>query len=256
MKKKISLLLCILLAVCCFTGCSNKGNNTEYDKETLEAYSETIINGFSNFQETDFQYFEEASEFWLNYYLSVEIQLPISAEDFVGMMGSWQAAEEECGKYVSHGDFVIEQKSDGFVVTASAKYENRNADISFTFDEKYNMESMDVSAKYSMGEILSKAGMNTLLGMGTVFAVLILLAFLISLMKYIPVVMEWFEKKGKSSEATVSQENVDAVTEIADEMDDLELVAVITAAIAATEETSTDGFVVRSIKRRPSNNWM
>ena len=37
--------------------------------------------------------------------------------------------------------------------------------------------------------------------------------------------------------------------------DDLELVAVIAAAIAAAEGTSTDSFVVRSIRRRPSNKW-
>ena len=38
--------------------------------------------------------------------------------------------------------------------------------------------------------------------------------------------------------------------------DDLELVAVIAAAIAASEgAASTDGFVVRSIKRSSSNKW-
>ena len=37
--------------------------------------------------------------------------------------------------------------------------------------------------------------------------------------------------------------------------DDLQLIAVITAAIAAAEGTSTDGFVVRSIKRRSNNKW-
>ena len=38
--------------------------------------------------------------------------------------------------------------------------------------------------------------------------------------------------------------------------DDLELVAVISAAIAASEgQTSTDGFVVRSIKRANKNKW-
>ena len=38
-------------------------------------------------------------------------------------------------------------------------------------------------------------------------------------------------------------------------VDDAELVAVIAAAIAAAEGTSTDSFVVRSIRRRPSNKW-
>ena len=38
-------------------------------------------------------------------------------------------------------------------------------------------------------------------------------------------------------------------------MYDTELVAVIAAAIATAEGTTTDGFVVRSIKRRKSNKW-
>jgi predicted house-cleaning noncanonical NTP pyrophosphatase (MazG superfamily) len=37
--------------------------------------------------------------------------------------------------------------------------------------------------------------------------------------------------------------------------DDLELVAVITAAIAASEGTSADGLVVRSIKRARNSQW-
>ena len=48
---------------------------------------------------------------------------------------------------------------------------------------------------------------------------------------------------------------VAAAVEEAEEMDDTELVAVIAAAIAAAEGTTTDGFVVRSIKRRKSNKW-
>ena len=39
------------------------------------------------------------------------------------------------------------------------------------------------------------------------------------------------------------------------DLGDEELAAVIAAAVAASEGTSTDGFVVRSIKRRKSNKW-
>ena len=48
---------------------------------------------------------------------------------------------------------------------------------------------------------------------------------------------------------------VEEVSEEQDMTDDTELVAVIAAAIAAAEGTTTDGFVVRSIRRRPSNKW-
>ena len=47
----------------------------------------------------------------------------------------------------------------------------------------------------------------------------------------------------------------EAVTNVLQPVDDLELVAVITAAIAAQRGTGSDGFVVRSIRRRPSNLW-
>ena len=100
---------------------------------------------------------------------------------------------------------------------------------------------------------MQKAGLNTLLGMGTVFAVLLFMSFLISLFKYVPMLINKKEEK----EEPVQKEAVAQVVNASDEaeMDETELVAVIAAAIAAYEGTTTDGFVVRSIKRRKSNKW-
>lgn len=106
--------------------------------------------------------------------------------------------------------------------------------------------------------------LNTLLGMGSVFAVLILIAFIISCMAIIPKLME-----GKKSAAVkppvaapaaapVKKAEAPVVQPAAKEelVDDLELVAVITAAIAASEHVSTDSFMVRSIKRaNTKNRW-
>lgn len=255
MKKKISLLLCILIMSLSFAGCSDKDNAATYDEATLTSSAEFIISNFSSMDDATFESFETASDFQLDYTM-MGTGLKISGEDFVGMIGSWKAAEEECGKYVSHGDYEVEVKSDEFVVTTTAQYKEREATILFTFDENMAMKSMDVSAKFEIGEILTKAGLNTLLGMGTVFAVLIFLAFLISLIKYIPAIIEG-SKSGEKQLVTESKpEPVVLDSQVVEECDDLELIAVITAAIAAQEGTSTDGFVVRSIRRRPSNNWI
>ena len=65
-------------------------------------------------------------------------------------------------------------------------------------------------------------------------------------------------KKSKKKDVTAgTEETAQAdITEAADNVtEDEELVAVIAAAIAAAEGTTTDGFVVRSIRRRPSNKW-
>ena len=81
----------------------------------------------------------------------------------------------------------------------------------------------------------------------------IFISFIISLFKYI----NKFENRNKAkNEASNGAQGVDnAIAQIVsseeqdEEVDDLELIAVITAAIAASENTSTDGLVVRSIRK-------
>ena len=243
------------MLVLSLAGCSAKGEEgTKYDTAQLEQMSEFIISTFASMSAEEFDQFDTLSEYQLNYTMMTS-GLSIDASDFLGLISSWEAAEVECGKYLSHGEFEVEIKSDSVVVTTLAQYEEREAEIAFSFNEDSFMESMDVSAKFTMSEILVKAGLNTLLGMGTVFAVLIFLAFLISMMKYIPAILDKMTKKPQPVEAAPKAAAPVVEEVVVDETDDLELIAVITAAIAMQEGTSTDGFVVRSIRRRPSNNW-
>ncbi|EKC45177.1 Sodium ion-translocating decarboxylase, partial [human gut metagenome] len=90
---------------------------------------------------------------------------------------------------------------------------------------------------------------NTLMGMGTVFLVLIFISLLISCFKFIPQIMDKLSKKSSVVEKPEVVEEI-SETVTANEEDDSELIAVIAAAIAASEQTSTDSFVVRSIRRR------
>lgn len=100
-----------------------------------------------------------------------------------------------------------------------------------------------------------KALMNTLIGMGTVFLVLIFISFIISLFKYIN------QADAKKPVEAISIPTppapvIEETEEIEEELaDDTELVAVITAAIAAYAGTSSEGFQVRSIKRAAKSAW-
>lgn len=101
-------------------------------------------------------------------------------------------------------------------------------------------------------DTMKQAGLNTVLGIGIVFIVLILISFIISLFKYI-------NKIGapKKEEVKVA---APAPVEVVEEdvTDDLEIVAVITAAITAYEESmggSAEGLVVRSIKK-VNKKWL
>lgn len=104
-----------------------------------------------------------------------------------------------------------------------------------------------------MADILVRGLLNTLLGMGTVFVVLIFISFLISLMKYIPGLVEKFSGKKKAEEIVQVPAPVALVAEEEEPeelADDQELAAVIMAAICASANiASVDKLVVRSIKR-------
>ena len=165
---------------------------------------------------------------------------------------------------------------DGYVARIPAVFEKRNAEFSVIVDEDLaNITSITISPEYTTGEKLSKAGMNTLMGMGVVFLVLIFISWLISMFKYISV----FEAKMKQKKAPAPSAAPAAVPAPApaavpapapaavpapapaaapaeEACDDTELVSVIAAAIAASEgRESADGLIVRSIKRVPNRNW-
>lgn len=89
-----------------------------------------------------------------------------------------------------------------------------------------------------------------MMGVGIVFIILIFLSCLISLFKYVGKLSGEGKKEEKKASAPAP-----AAAPVVEETDDLELVAVIAAAIAAAENTSTDSFVVRSIKKVNKSKW-
>ena len=133
-------------------------------------------------------------------------------------------------------------------------YEKRELCMTFVLAYDYETKQVElvdtgVDLVYTMGEKMEKAALNTLMGMGTVFVVLILISLIIYCFRYISVLSD------KMSGREKKQEKQPEVPQTAGQpgqalTDDLELVAVISAAIAANEGTSTDSFVVRSIHRR------
>ncbi len=245
----------------CFTACgsSQKDEETEYNKATIEQTAEFMIEYCTNADQNMVKEFRNMKELNLDFQL-IQSGIPITAGSFVGALDTWEAAVDECGEYESHGDYVHEITNDGYLLSAEAKFKDRKATISFIFDEQSYMETMTVDAKYSVAEILAKAGMNTLLGMGTVFVVLIFISFLISRFKIIPTLFGPKKKEEPVSAAASTAAAAPEVT-VTPETDDTELIAVIAAAIAAAreeagmDEASAGGFFVRSIRRRPSNKW-
>ena len=182
-----------------------------------------------------------------------------SGDDFTtSAMQSWQSSKDELGsKKDKNGETSVTLKDDQYTVTVPVKFEKADANFVYVFDSTGTPVSLSVDVQYGMGKTLQRAGLNTLMGIGTVFVMLILLSLLISLFRFIPnpeakkAAEAKAAKKVKEAEAAAAAPAVQAAEE--NLADDGELVAVIAAAIAAAEGTTTDGFVVRSIRKVKRN---
>lgn len=163
-------------------------------------------------------------------------------------MDAWVSAKDELGEFEETEESEVEFSDNQYVVTVPAKFEKADAEFVYIFDEQGNPTSMSVNVQYPLSVNLERAALNTVMGLGTVFVMLMFLSFVIYLFKFVPALVEG--KKKETAEIPAAAPAVPAAAPVVEtQTDDTELIAVISAAIAAAEGTSTDGFVVRSIRK-------
>lgn len=231
------LALTLAMSVCAFAA----DTVTEDETANYKSAAETLISQIAGFSDE-------------------EIENYLAQDDAftTATMESWKSVKDELGAYSSIVSQDVEKDGDVVTISTVAQFEKAKADVVLMLDLGQQMyTSMTYSVQYSLAANMQRAGMNTLMGIGIVFLMLVFLSFVIGLFKYI----EKFQNVGKKKAAEEAPKAEEAPapaiaqSEAADEdfADDLELVAVISAAIAAYENTSGDSFVVRSIKK--SNKW-
>ena len=166
-------------------------------------------------------------------------------------MTAWDSAREELGDLKKAGSAEIEYSNDEYTATVPVEFEKEDAEFIYVFDKNLTPTSLSVDVKYSFATTMKNAALNTIMGLGTVFVILIMLIFLISLFQFIPGsgAQEAKTKKKAAEEAASAPTPAPVAAAPVQEADNSELIAVIAAAIAASEGTSTDGFVVRSIRK-------
>ena len=176
-----------------------------------------------------------------------------------GALTSFQTGIDTMGSITDFGEPTSVVDHDTIVIMIPVTGENKNASVEliFTNDIYLKMTSCTLNLDETKGELMTKAALNTLLGMGTVFIVLILISIIISGFGVIPKIQASFaSKKVEPIPEPVAPAPAEPVVEEEEDLsDDMELVAVIAAAIAAYEGTSVEGFQVRSIKRAGTNKW-
>lgn len=238
MKKKLCLIFCIVSCILMMAGCSLSltKTNKNFNKKTLETNADSFVTSWFSYD------FESAVK-------SMKEQSTEVDEDTVNQYKESIQLKKKYGKQGTKvdTDFTISSDSATVVETYTTS-SGKKLIFSVTYDEKGQTSSWKVEEYKSLGDKMAKAGLNTVLSMAIVFAVLIFIAIIIAQFKHIGNF-----QNGAKKEEVKAEPVVEAAPVVEEEslVDDLELVAVITAAIAAASETeSADGLVIRSIIRR------
>ncbi len=244
MKKKLFLIVCLCMLMLSLAACGEDPTKVDYNGVTYDELKTTSTNLASSLPEIS----DEDIESSLAYYEQMgETMLP-------GLLRKWQEMKSDLGDYIDLGEFSIDKSGKTLTTTLIMNFTKRNLTLTCVYNY-LDMQISDVTLdeNYSLGEKMQKAAMNTLMGLGTVFGILILICLVIYAFKIFPYLQEKAKAKNAPPAETAAAPVVPAPVIQPEEpvADDTELIAVIAAAIAAAEgSASADGFVVRSIKRR------
>lgn len=254
MKKK---LLVLGMVIVCALGLSACGSSAA-DGLDAEATSQAI--------EVSDMYIEQVGEIVSSGNVS---QVTDANEELAPIFENWEKGMADLGEIASIDSHAVKQDGKKMIVNTAVTGTNldpkgatRTADVELIYNTKtYELVSLSVNVKYTTGELMTKAGLNTLIGMGTVFTILILIMIVISCFSIISKIENAI--KNKKEKASQTQESVDntiaQIIENEEQSDDDEMIAVISAAIAAYEaqtgSVSADGVVIRSIRKINKSKW-
>lgn len=260
--KKIITLVCTIACVFGLTACSSEREYTEYEQQKMDMAKEiaeyAIIPYFQTYMDDgSLSDFDGLTAEEIGHIFENGMQLEADGNSIKGAAISFNNAADVIGTIEGIDKENIEAEIDDktIIVTVPVfgSIKGGKAQIIFSNDMFFRLQSASLNEDSTLGDAMGKAALNTIIGMGTVFIVLVLISFIIALFGYIPKIQAKIEARNKKVEKIESIDNTIAQIvekEEVDVTDDFELVAVIAAAIAASEgAASTDGFVVRSVRK-------
>ena len=235
MKKKLTLLIAVCLLVFGLAACGEDPRTVDYNGYTYDELQEAC--------QSTVRTLESLSAAELQSYLAS------GSESTAALVSSWIDNRADLGNFVGFGDFQVEKAGKTLTATQTVNYEARPLTLTYVFNYN-NMEVTDINVDqvYTTAEKMGKAGLNTIMCISIVFVVLITISLVIYAFNLIPKIQAAFSKKEEDKPA--GDTFVEQIERRETQQDSGELIAVIAAAIAASTGTSTDDFVVRSIRRR------
>lgn len=271
LKKFILAFLCVIMAAFALTACGieQTSSQTETNAEeeiraqNVEDIETYVTNNFvpllTNTTYEQFEDYVNQGQVVVSYLFDNDFGY--RWKEFVDAHGEIQDAKVDQTERTTDGDYTSR-----IILTGE---DNQQMALTLTFDKTMrpvstSIEDYSDDSKETLGSKMATAAGNTATGLITVFAILVFLIFVISMFNFLPKPTSGKKKDTKAAPAKAPASAPAAapaaapaktVSEDVDLSKNEELVAVIAAAIAASENKPVEGYVVRSIKRLTNNKW-
>lgn len=264
--KKIILVLCSIACLFSLTACAGETRKV-LDAQVATSLEQTTSDLVTQFlaavDENQANEIAGQGSEYLEYVISNYFGIRADGNAMVSALRSWNSSREDLGDFVSITGMnaTYDDSDKDIIVTLDIVGSKKTAQIEAIYkDDLYKtLDSLTTNINYTFGEKMEKAGLNTLLGMGTVFVVLIIISIIISLFNFIPKIQALFKNDVDEVKAVAVDNTIAQIALKEEQNDDLEIAAVIAAAVAAASASSGSGsagdLVVRSIVRRPNSMW-
>ena len=178
MKKKIFLIVSLCMLVFGLSACGEDPKKVDYNGvsyDELKSNSEYLASTIVALKDDEIDNFvnQEMDSITLN------------------LVKKWKELKGDVGDYVELGEFSVDKSGKTLTTTHIMDFTER--DLTLTCVYNYlDMQVSDITLdeNYSLGEKMQNAAMNTLMGLGTVFGILILISIIIWSFKFINAAQE------------------------------------------------------------------
>lgn len=230
-----SAWLLIVLSISLLAFGTVKVSASEAAEEELKQTAAFILSQCIHTEEGQLELLQEQREADLDFLL-LQNGIPCGGKDYLSILKAWREGEEECGAYDTGQDiarlldsFTVKKRNNELQLTGEVRFENRSADLTFTFEKDGTITALTVGGHYEIGEVMKKAIQNTAIGMGVVFVVLVFMSAIISCLRFVGM-LQGNKSEGENGGKEPAKRS-EAGQQAEQELDD-EILCIIAAAVS------------------------
>lgn len=273
--KNLRIILCLTACLLALSGCKGLAEKKAVDEATSQELVQTsqivVAYAFASLDEASAAQFTSQGAEAIESIFASSFDIKVDGDAMISAFESWNRATAKVGAAQRFTGYSVAYSANGdsIIVEIPVEAEKGTVRVEFVFDNDSNHTITSVSTRvvYTFAGWVESIGINTIAVTAVLIAVLILLTAVITYFAVASRIRNSFRKRDQVEEKEMAVNNTIAqIIEKEERIDDTEMLAVITAIIAASKAAGqkpgrgnaaagTDGFIARRIKRTPGSRW-